>query len=419
MHHFQYRGDDLYCEEIPMARIASEVGTPAYVYSHATLTRHFRVFDEAFAEVPHLICFAMKANANLAVLKLFSDLGGGLDVVSGGELFRGLKAGVPAGRIVYAGVGKSRDEIAYALKSDILMFNVESGQELRLINEVASGMRLKARVAIRVNPDVDPHTHPYISTGLKKSKFGIDIALALDEYEAAHTLPSLEVVGIHQHIGSQITEIRPFVDALAKTAALVKKLRERGADIRYIDVGGGLGITYKDEEPPLPSEFAKALIGVIRDLKATVVLEPGRVLVGNAGILVTRVLYTKQTPAKNFVVVDAGMNDLARPSLYGAYHGIQPLRKTSGRAEVVVDVVGPICESADFLAKDRALPGVEPGELLAVMSAGAYGHTMSSNYNARPRAPEVMVRGDDYSVVRERETFEDLIRGERTFSESM
>lgn len=419
MHHFQYRGDDLYCEEIPVARIASEVGTPAYVYSHATLTRHFRVFDEAFAEVPHLICFAMKANANLAVLKLFSDLGGGLDVVSGGELFRGLKAGVPAGRVVYAGVGKSRDEIAYALKSDILMFNVESGQELRLINEVASGMGLKARVAIRVNPDVDPHTHPYISTGLKKSKFGIDIALALDEYEAAHALPSLEVVGIHQHIGSQITDIRPFVDALAKTAALVKKLRERGADIRYIDVGGGLGITYKDEEPPLPSEFAKALIGVIRDLKTTVVLEPGRVLVGNAGILVTRVLYTKQTPAKNFVVVDAGMNDLARPSLYGAYHGIQPLRRTSGRAEVVVDVVGPICESADFLAKDRALPGVEPGELLAVMSAGAYGHTMSSNYNARPRAPEVMVRGDRHSVVRERETFEDLIRGERTFSESV
>lgn len=419
MHHFQYRGDDLYCEGVPVARIGSEVGTPAYVYSHATLTRHFRVFDEAFAEVPHLICFAMKANANLAVIKLFSDLGGGLDVVSGGELFRGLKAGVPPGRIVYAGVGKSRDEIAYALKSDILMFNVESGQELRLVSEVASGMGLKARVAIRVNPDVDPHTHPYISTGLKRSKFGIDISLALDEYETAHGLPSLEVVGIHQHIGSQITDIRPFVDALKKTAALVHKLRERGADIRYIDVGGGLGITYKDEEPPLPSEFAEALIAVIKDLKATVVLEPGRVLVGNAGILVTRVLYTKQTPAKNFVVVDAGMNDLARPSLYGAYHAIQPVRKASGRAEIIVDVVGPICESGDFLAKDRALARCEPGELLAVMSAGAYGHTMSSNYNARPRAPEVMVGGDHYCVVRERETFEDLIRGERTFSELM
>ena len=419
MHHFHYRGDDLYCEEVPASRIASEVGTPAYIYSHATLTRHFQVFDQAFASVPHLVCFALKANANLAVLKLFSDLGGGLDVVSAGELFRGLKAGVSPQRIVYAGVGKSRDEIAYALKADILMFNVESGQELRLIHEVASGMGAKARVALRVNPDVDPKTHPYISTGLKKSKFGIDIGQALEEYEAAKALSSLEVVGIHQHIGSQITEIGPFVDSLEKTAALVRTLRERGTEIRYLDVGGGLGITYKDEEPPLPSEFAQALIEVIRDLDVTVVLEPGRVLVGNAGILVTRILYTKQTPAKNFLVVDAGMNDLARPSLYGSYHAIQPVRQSQGRPEVTVDVVGPICESGDFLAKDRALARCEPGELLAVMSAGAYGHTMSSNYNARPRAPEVMVRGDRYFVVRERETFDDLIRGERTLDELM
>ncbi len=417
MHHFHYRGDDLYCEEVPVSRIASEVGTPAYIYSHATLTRHFQVFDQAFASVPHLVCFALKANANLAVLKLFSDLGGGLDVVSAGELFRGLKAGVSPRRIVYAGVGKSRNEIAYALKADILMFNVESGQELRLIHEVASGMGAKARVALRVNPDVDPKTHPYISTGLKKSKFGIDIGQALEEYEAAKALSSLEVVGIHQHIGSQITEIGPFVDSLEKTAALVRTLRERGTEIRYLDVGGGLGITYKDEEPPLPSEFAQALIEVIRDLDVTVVLEPGRVLVGNAGILVTRILYTKQTPAKNFLVVDAGMNDLARPSLYGSYHAIQPVRQSRGRPEVTVDVVGPICESGDFLAKDRALARCEPGELLAVMSAGAYGHTMSSNYNARPRAPEVMVHGDRYSVVRERETFEDLVRGERTLDE--
>jgi diaminopimelate decarboxylase len=417
MHHFHYRGDDLYCEEVPVSRIASEVGTPAYIYSHATLTRHFQVFDQAFASVPHLVCFALKANANLAVLKLFSDLGGGLDVVSAGELFRGLKAGVSPQRIVYAGVGKSRNEIAYALKADILMFNVESGQELRLIHEVASGMGAKARVALRVNPDVDPKTHPYISTGLKKSKFGIDIGQALEEYEAAKALSSLEVVGIHQHIGSQITEIGPFVDSLEKTAALVRTLRERGTEIRYLDVGGGLGITYKDEEPPLPSEFAQALIEVIRDLDVTVVLEPGRVLVGNAGILVTRILYTKQTPAKNFLVVDAGMNDLARPSLYGSYHAIQPVRQSRGRPEVTVDVVGPICESGDFLAKDRALARCEPGELLAVMSAGAYGHTMSSNYNARPRAPEVMVHGDRYSVVRERETFEDLVRGERTLDE--
>ena len=417
MHHFRYRGDDLYCEEVPVSRIASGVGTPAYVYSHATLTRHYQVFDQAFASVPHLICFAMKANANLAVLKLFSDLGSGVDVVSGGELFRGLRVGVPPQRIVYAGVGKSRDEIAYALKADILMFNVESGQELRLIHEVASGMGAKARVALRVNPDVDPKTHPYIATGLKKSKFGIDIGQALEEYEAAKALPSLDVVGIHQHIGSQITEVEPFVDSLEKTAALVRTLRERGTAIRYLDVGGGLGITYKDEEPPPLGEFARALTGVIRDLDVTVVLEPVRVLVGNAGILLTRVLYTKQSPAKNFLVVDAGMNDLIRPSLYGSYHAIQRVRQSLAGPEVVVDVVGPICESGDFLAKDRALPRSEPGELLAVMSAGAYGHTMSSNYNARPRAPEVIVRGDRYHVVRERETFDDLVRGERTLDE--
>ncbi len=417
MHHFHYRGDDLYCEEVPVSRIASEVGTPTYIYSHATLTRHFQEFDQAFASVPHLICFAIKANANLAVLKLFLDLGSGLDVVSGGELFRGLRAGVVPQRIVYAGVGKSRDEIAYALKADILMFNVESGQELRLIHEVASGMGAKARVALRVNPDVDPKTHPYIATGLKKSKFGIDIGQALEEYEAAKTLPSLDVVGIHQHIGSQITEVEPFADSLEKTVALVRTLRERGTVIRYLDVGGGLGITYKDEEPPPLSEFARALTRVMRDLDVTVILEPGRVLVGNAGILLTRVLYTKQSPVKNFLVVDAGMNDLIRPSLYGSYHLIQPARQIPARPEVVVDVVGPICESGDFLAKDRGLPRCEPGELLAVMSAGAYGHTMSSNYNARPRAPEVIVRGDHYHVVRERETFDDLIRGERTLDE--
>jgi diaminopimelate decarboxylase len=264
---------------------------------------------------------------------------------------------------------------------------------------------------------VDPKTHPYISTGLKKSKFGIDIGLALQEYEAARGLPSLEVVGVHQHIGSQITEVGPFVDSLEKTAALVRTLRERGMGIRYLDIGGGLGITYKDEEPPLPDELARALMGMIRDLDVTVILEPGRVLVGNAAILVTRLLYTKETPAKNFFVVDAGMNDLIRPSLYGSYHAIQPVRQSPGRPEVVVDVVGPICESGDFLAKDRSLPRSEPGELLAVMSAGAYSHTMSSNYNARPRAPEVMVCGDRYHVVRERETYEDLVRGERTLDE--
>ncbi len=416
MHYFQHRGDDLYCEDVPVARIVETVGTPAYIYSHATLTRHFQALDEAFASVPHLICFALKANANLAVLKLFAGLGGGLDVVSGGELYRGLAAGVPPERMVYAGVGKTREEIAYALKSGILMFNVESDQELRRISEIAAELKRTARIALRVNPDVDPKTHPYIATGLKQSKFGIEIGRAIKEYEVAKTLPAIEVVGIHQHIGSQITKIQPFVDSLTRTVGLVRQLREQGTDIRYIDIGGGLGITYNDETPPLPVEFAQALIGVVRDLGATVILEPGRMLVGNAGILVTQVLYTKQSPVKNFVVVDAGMNDLARPSLYGSYHAIWRVHRTSGREDVTVDVVGPICESGDFLAKDRQLPRFEPGELMAVMSAGAYGHTMSSNYNARPRAPEVMVRGDQFQVVRERETYADLIRGERTLT---
>jgi diaminopimelate decarboxylase len=418
MHHFQHRSDGLYCEGVSIARIAAEVGTPVYIYSHATLTQHFQALDDAFSSVPHLICFAVKANANLAVLKLFADLGGGLDVVSGGELYRGLAACVPPERIVYAGVGKTRTEIAYALKSGILMFNVESDQELRLLSAVAAEMGCKARVALRVNPDVDPKTHPYISTGLKQSKFGIDIGRALEEYEVAKGLPALEVVGIHQHIGSQITKIQPFVDSLTRTVGLVRRLREQGTAIQYLDIGGGLGIAYNDETPPLPREFAQALIHVIRDLGATVILEPGRVLVGNAGILVTRVLYTKQSPVKNFVVVDAGMNDLARPSLYGSYHAIWRVHRVPERDEITVDVVGPICESGDFLAKDRVLARFEPGELMAVMSAGAYAHTMSSNYNARPRAPEVMVRGNQYAVVRERETYADLIRGERMLEEA-
>ncbi|MFN3477264.1 MAG: diaminopimelate decarboxylase [Candidatus Methylomirabilales bacterium] len=412
MHHFQYKGDELYGEDVPVARIAEEVGTPFYLYSHATLTRHFRVFDEAFEQIPRLVCFAIKANANLAILRLFAQMGGGADVVSGGELFRALQAGIPPDRIVFAGVGKTQEEMAYALKSDILMFNVESSQELRLLGEVAASMGTKARVAIRVNPDVDPRTHPYIATGLKKSKFGIDISFALEEYETARRLPHIEIVGVHQHIGSQITEVGPFVDALRKTAELVKELKLKGIDIRYVDVGGGLGITYKDEEPPPLKAFAQALIDVVKDLGCTLILEPGRVIVGNAGVLVTKVLYVKRGPAKVFVVVDAGMNDLIRPAFYGSYHAILPVHQKR-RGTFMADVVGPICESGDFLAKERELPEVEPGELLAVMSAGAYGFTMASNYNARPRPPEVMVKGDRYFVIRERETYEDLIRGER------
>ncbi len=412
MHHFQYRDDVLHCEEVPLPTIALEVGTPFYCYSHATLTRHFRVFDEAFAPIPHLICFALKANSNLAILKLFGSMGGGADVVSGGELFRALRAGVPPDRIVYAGVGKTREEIAYALKSDILMFNVESSQELQVISDVATNMGVDARVGLRINPDVDARTHPYISTGLQKSKFGIDISQAVEAYGLAQDLPRVRVVGIHQHIGSQITEVGPFVDALGKIAALIPELRALGTDIRYLDVGGGLGITYKDESPPVLTDFAEALIGVVKDLGCTILLEPGRVIVGNAGILVTRVLYTKQTPTKHFLVVDAGMNDLIRPSLYGSYHAIIPVHRKEGSPTLTADVVGPICESGDFLAKDRELPAVQAGDLLAVMSAGAYGFTMASNYNARPRVPEVLGKGHRYLVIRKRETYEDLIRGE-------
>jgi diaminopimelate decarboxylase len=412
MHHFQYRDDVLHCEEVPLPTIALEVGTPFYCYSHATLTRHFRVFDEAFAPIPHLICFALKANSNLAILKLFGSMGGGADVVSGGELFRALRAGVPPDRIVYAGVGKTREEIAYALKSDILMFNVESSQELQVISDVATNMGVTARVGLRINPDVDARTHPYISTGLQKSKFGIDISQAVEAYGLAQDLPRVRVVGIHQHIGSQITEVGPFVDALGKIAALIPELRALGTDIRYLDVGGGLGITYKDESPPVLTDFAEALIGVVKDLGCTILLEPGRVIVGNAGILVTRVLYTKQTPTKHFLVVDAGMNDLIRPSLYGSYHAIIPVHRKEGSPTLTADVVGPICESGDFLAKDRELPAVQAGDLLAVMSAGAYGFTMASNYNARPRVPEVLGKGHRYLVIRKRETYEDLIRGE-------
>ncbi len=409
---FMTRDGELYCEDIPVARMARQLGTPLYVYSRAALTSGFHAFADAFAGVPHLICFAMKANGNLATLRLFASLGGGADVVSGGELFRALKAEVPPARIVFAGVGKSRDEIAYALKSDILMFNVESVPELHLINTVAGGMGIRARIALRVNPNVDPKTHPYISTGLQQNKFGIDIAQAEEAFALTRSLRHVEVVGIHQHIGSQITEVAPFVDALGRVAELMRGLRARGFGIRYLDIGGGLGITYHDETPPIPREVAQAVLPIIRDLGCTVVLEPGRFLVGNAGILVTQVLYVKRTPAKTFVIVDAGMNDLARPSLYNAYHAIQPVRPRAGAASLVADVVGPICESGDFLAKDRELPAVAAGDLLAVMSAGAYGFSMASNYNARPRPAEVLVGGDRYAIIRDRESYEDLIRGE-------
>ncbi len=411
MHDFQYRGESLFCEDFPIETIAKAVGTPFYLYSLNTLENHFQAFHGAFSKVDHLVCFSAKANSNIAILRVFIRQGGGVDVVSGGELFRAMKAGARPDRIVYSGVGKRSDEIEYALELPILMFNVESSQELIAIDQIAGRMGTVAPVSLRVNPDVDPHTHPYISTGLKKNKFGINIQKSIDEYILASTLPHTKVIGVSCHIGSQLTEVGPFVEAVQRVKELVFRLRAEGIHIRYIDLGGGLGITYQQEEPPHPREYAQSLLQEMAGIECTLILEPGRVIVGNAGILVTKVLYTKEGGEKNFIVVDAAMNDLIRPSLYGSYQRIQPVHIRESY-EIVADVVGPICESGDFLAKDRKLPKVEPGELLAVMSAGAYGFSMASNYNSRPRAAEVLVAKDRFYMVREREDYYDLIKGE-------
>ena len=413
MHNFEYRQGELYCEQVPVSQIAKEVGTPCYIYSHATVTRHFRAYDSAFQNVPHIIAFAMKANSNLAILRLMAREGSGVDIVSGGELFRALKASVPPAKIVFAGVGKSAEEIRDALKADILMFNVESSAEIRTINDVAASVGKKARVALRINPDIDPKTHPYISTGLKKSKFGIAADRALEEFKLASSLGHIEIVGVHAHIGSQLTEVTPFVESLKKVVTLVGTLKGQGINVRYLNIGGGLGITYSDEKPPLPQDLAAAISPLVQDLNLTLVMEPGRVIVGNAGILVTKVLYEKIGEAKRFIIVDAAMNDLIRPSLYSAYHEVRPVSESLlQRPKHAVDVVGPVCESGDFLAKDRTLPEAKPGDLLAVMSAGAYGFVMASNYNSRPRVPEVLVKEGEVHVIRARESYDDLIRGE-------
>ncbi len=411
MNHFQYQGNDLYCEEIAVKDIAAQVGTPFYLYSHATLKRHMEAFSSAFASIPHIVCYSIKANSNLAVLKTFVSLGAGFDMVSGGELFRAQQVGCDPQKIVYSGVGKTELEIEAALNAGILMFNVESPQELETIDRVAGRLGKKAGIAIRVNPDVDPQTHPYISTGMKQAKFGINITQALADYRRAAAMPNLEVIGVDCHIGSQLTKLSPFIDAIKKIRELVESLQEEGFAIKYLDLGGGLGITYDDEEPPTPADYAKAIIEATKGLDVTLIFEPGRMMVGNAGILAAKVLYVKEGEAKNFVIVDAAMNDLARPALYGSYQGIEPIdRSTSER--MIADVVGPICESGDFLAQDREIPVFKQGDLLAVSSAGAYGFTMASNYNSRPRTPEVMVKGNRVLVIRQRETYADLIKGE-------
>jgi diaminopimelate decarboxylase len=411
MHHFHYQQGELHCEGVPVSTIAARVGTPFFLYSCATLQHHYRVFDQALEKVPHLICYAIKANSNLAVLKIFINQGSGVDIVSGGELYRALQAGVDPAKVVYSGVGKRADEIRFALEQGILLFNIESSQEMLAVNEMARQLGKKARIALRVNPDVDPKTHPYISTGLKKNKFGINIDRSVDEYLLARDLPHLEVVGVDCHIGSQLTQLEPFIETLRRLRELIQRLHRENIHIRYLDIGGGLGIQYNEETPPHPQEYGQAILQELEGLDCTLIVEPGRVIVGNAGILVTRVLYTKEGEEKFFVIVDAGMNDLARPSLYGSYHGIQPVLEAE-HGERVASLVGPICESGDFLAKDRNMPAFEPGELVAVMSAGAYGFSMSSNYNSRPRIPEILVHQDDFYVIRERETYESLVRGE-------
>jgi len=412
MHHFEYRQGELFAENVPVAELAGRHGTPLYIYSAATLRRHFEAFDSAFANLPHLTCYSVKANSNLCVLGLLAECGAGMDIVSGGELHRALAAGVDPQKIVYSGVGKRPAEIEQALATGILMFNVESMGELDRISAIASRMGKTAHIALRINPDVDPKTHPYISTGMKKNKFGLDMDNSLRAYERAMDLPGVEPVGIDCHIGSQLTSIEPFLEALDKIVAFGDKLMARGVPLRYLDLGGGLGITYNEEEPPHPAQFGEALSAALENHPMTLILEPGRVIVGNAGILVTEAVYTKSTPSKDFVIVDAAMNDLVRPALYDSFHAIDEVIKR-GRPEKNVDVVGPICESSDFFARGRMLPEVEPGELLAVFSAGAYGFTMSSNYNSRPRAAEILVDGDVAVVARKRETYEDLIALER------
>jgi diaminopimelate decarboxylase len=416
MNHFEYRNGEMFAEQVPLKRIAAEVGTPAYVYSLATLRRHYNVFDQAFAKVSHMVCYSVKANSNLALLRAFAKLGSGFDIVSGGELFRALKAGGDPKKMVFSGVGKKKSEIESALDAGILMFNVESEEELTTLNEVSAAVGKKAPISLRVNPDVDPQTHPYISTGMKKAKFGIEIKKSIETYKKALSMKNLEVVGVDCHIGSQLTSLTPFIDALAKVReyldrVLAGEMKKEGARIRYLDLGGGLGIHYHDETPPLPEDYAKAIIKGLEGLDITLILEPGRVIVGNAGILLTEVQYIKETETKKFVIVDGGMNDLIRPALYGSYQAIQPVVET--QAETInADVVGPICESGDFFAKDRDIARPKRGDLLAVMSAGAYGFTMASNYNSHPKPPEILVDGDRYYVVRKRETLEDLIHGE-------
>ncbi len=413
MDHFNYKGNALYCEDVAISTLAETYGTPLYVYSRATLERHWHAFDSALAGRDHLVCYAVKANSNLAVLNVLARLGSGFDIVSAGELQRVLRAGGDPDKIVFSGVGKLADEMDLALETGIHCFNVESEQELDQLNAIAGHKQSVARVSFRVNPDVDAKTHPYISTGLKENKFGINFEDAERVYLKARDLPHIDVIGIDCHIGSQLTELSPFVDALERLLILMQRLQEKGIEIRHLDLGGGLGIRYKDETPPLPKEWSEALRNQLNDFDGTVVIEPGRAIVGNAGVLVSQVNYVKHSEDKNFAVVDAAMNDLIRPALYEAWLEIIRADLHSEESTRVYDIVGAICETGDFLGKDRSMQ-LAQNDLIVIRSSGAYGFAMSSNYNSRNRAAEVMVDGDQHYCVREREVFEDIIRGEST-----
>jgi diaminopimelate decarboxylase len=409
---FHYSGQDLYCENVPLADIAHEAGTPAYVYSSAAILGNYRAYDEAFGDLPHAVCYAVKANSSLAVLALLAQAGAGFDIVSGGELYRVMRAGGDPSKVVFSGVGKTAGEVDYALKSGIHMFNCESEPELALIDALAARRGVKAGFAVRVNPDVDASTHPYISTGLREHKFGIDIADAEAVYERARDLPNLVAAGVSCHIGSQLMDTNPILEAVERVVGLIERLRGKGFAIGRIDLGGGLGVAYEaHEQAPEIGGFIAQVRAKLQGRGLQVTIEPGRSIAGRAGVLLTRVLYLKRSAEKEFVVVDAAMNDLIRPALYRSHHEIIPLRK-SGRPEIVADVVGPVCETGDFLARGRKMANAAPGDYLAVMTAGAYGFVQSSNYNSRPRAPEVLVAGDRFRVIRARETYADLVAGE-------
>jgi diaminopimelate decarboxylase len=412
MNYFTYKDNQLFAEDVAVSALAARLGTPLYIYSARTLRRHYRVLSEAFKGTDHLICFAMKALSNLSILKLFGDLGAGFDIVSVGELMRCLRAGADPGKIVFSGVGKTDEELEAALKAKILMINVESRPELHRVSAVAQRIGLQAPVSLRVNPDLDPGTHPHISTGHRDSKFGIPLSQVGEYYAEARSLNNLELAGLSTHIGSQITETAPFAEAGEKVAKIVNGLRADGIALKYLDLGGGLGIPYQ-EEPPSPAQYSAALLGPLRNIGLKIIIEPGRVLVGNAGILVTKVLYVKETDVKRFIVVDGAMNDLIRPVLYEAYHDIVPVARRASTDRQTADVVGPVCESGDFFARERDLPALDSGDLIAVMSAGAYGFVMASNYNSRPRAAEVLVNGAETHLIRDRDTFEDIIRNEK------